>query len=259
MAPAHRILVDHADFEPGQTLKIEADEARHAARVKRLRPGDALELLNGRGGIAQATLEEIARDRSGPVLLLRITEAATLPPLSPRLTVLAATPKAARADELVDALSQVGAAAWRPLSAARTVVDPRPTKLDRLTRIAAEAAKQSGRPWLLRIGPSITLEQALAEAHTRDVVLADASGDPYQPSGAEEIHLLIGPEGGFEPRELEQARRAGVRMHSFGPHIMRIETAAVAAAAIILNAERSAAAATSTSHAGNDLTDTRTA
>lgn len=240
MASVHRILLEKPDFAPGQEIRIEADEAHHAARSKRLRPGDPVELLNGNGLRAQATIEEIARDRTGPVLRLRILSAETVRPVSPRLTVMAATPKGGRADELVDSLAQVGAAAWRPLITARTVVDPRPTKLDRLSRVALEAAKQSGRAWMLQVGPPITLAQALADTHAapgKTLVLADASGGPYEPSGDPEIHLLIGPEGGFEPAELALARDAAAQIASFGPHVMRIETAAVAAAAIVLAAE----------------------
>lgn len=240
MASVHRILLEMPDFAPGEAVRIDADEARHAAHSKRLRAGDPVELLNGRGLRAQATIEQVARERAGPILHLRILAAQTVPPVSPRLTVMAATPKGGRADELVDSLAQVGAACWRPLLAARTVVDPRPTKLDRLARLAIEAAKQSGRAWMLQIGPPITLAQALAETQAapgKALVLADASGGPYQPTNAPEIHLLIGPEGGFEPAELALARDAAAQIASFGPHIMRIETATVAAAAVVLAAE----------------------
>lgn len=248
MAAVHRIIVDAMQPAPGDILQIAADEARHAAHAKRLRAGDHVQLLDGRGLLAHATLEEIRRERTGPVLNLRILSAERLPPIAPRLVVIAATPKGGRVDELVDSLSQIGAAAWRPLSAARTVVDPRPTKLDRLARLAAEAAKQSGRPWMLQIGAPITLNEALAPADAPAppgtpapaLVLADASGGPYEPTGSGEIHLLVGPEGGFEDRELAAARTAEAQIASFGPHIMRIETAALAAAAVVLAAEAAA-------------------
>src|SRR5690606_33999030 len=128
----------------------------------------------------------------------------------------------------------------RPLAAARTVVEPRPGKLDRLSRVAGESAKQSGRAWLLRIGSSATLSEALSGTDAASgnlVVVADHSGDPYRATGAAEIRLLIGPEGGFEPREIEEARAAGASIASFGPHAMRIETAAPVAAAIVLHVE----------------------
>ena len=108
--------------------------------------------------------------------------------------------------------------------------------MDRLSRTAAEASKQCGRAWLLEIGATLSFEGAIAP-DARAVVLADASGDRYQRGGSPDIRLLIGPEGGWSARELNQARASGVRIARFGPHAMRIETAAIVAAAVVLDAE----------------------
>jgi 16S rRNA (uracil1498-N3)-methyltransferase len=157
---------------------------------------------------------------------------------SPRLEVLSAAPKGSRLEDMIDGLSQVGADAWMLLETDRAEVDPRPGKLERLRRVAAEASKQSGRPWLLEIGQSVQLAAALGRAGPgRSVVVADVSGEPYSRRGEPEISLLIGPEGGWSPAELAAVRRSSARVCRFGPHTMRIETAAVAAAAILLDAE----------------------
>jgi 16S rRNA (uracil1498-N3)-methyltransferase len=148
--------------------------------------------------------------------------------------VVSAAPKGPRLGDMIDGLSQVGAASWSPLDSARGVVEPGAAKLGRLERIAAEAAKQCGRAWRLEIGAGLRFEDSLGGGN---VVLADALGAPYKASGQGTVRVLVGPEGGWDPRELDAARRAGVRIARFGPHAMRIETATVAAAAVILDVE----------------------
>lgn len=74
------------------------------------------------------------------------------------------------------------------------------------------------------------------------VVVADASGEPYEAAGEEMIMLAIGPEGGWSEKELNKLRKSGARVCSFGTHILRIETAAVTACSVILDHEQRAAA-----------------
>ncbi len=238
----HRLFTPDAELARGERVEVLGEEAHHAARVKRCAEGDLLELLDGRGRIAIATVVA-TEPRSRPKdarLVLEVDSVRIAEPDRPRLEVYAATPKAQRSSGMVDQLSQVGAAMWAPLRATRTVVDPRPTKLDRLERVAGEAAKQCARPYLLEIGRAAALDRVLAGADGTLVVLADASGVAYEPSGAQTIRLLIGPEGGWTDDELARARDGGARIASFGAYAMRIETAAVAAAAVILERERGA-------------------
>ena len=151
----------------------------------------------------------------------------------PRVHVHSATPKGGRVDEMIDALSQVGAAAWSPLRTARGVVDPRDTKMERLERIAIEASKQCGRAWKLELGAAKSLDDVLHLGGR--VLVADASGQEYEDRGrTDEIHLLVGPEGGWTVEEIEAMRRAGTAVVRFGPHVMRIETAAVVGVGVIL-------------------------
>jgi 16S rRNA (uracil1498-N3)-methyltransferase len=230
----------------GEIALIEGDEAKHAARVKRLQPGHHALLLDGRGSVARGVIlgpealtpeQSARRERRGEWLLpIRIEHTDHAPPVRPSLNLFTATPKGARLDDMIDALSQAGAASWSPLDTRHGVVDPRETKLARIERLAVEASKQCGRPWVLTTGPKRTLRDLLGSP-TTPVVLADASGGPYRPTGAAEISLLIGPEGGWASEELDMARAANARVHSFGPYVMRIETAAVVAAGVVLAAE----------------------
>ena len=241
----HRIWVDNAVLEPGAEVAILGEEAAHAALVKRVRTGETVGLLDGRGGWAQAIVlpgpaipkgKRAARDAE---LRVRVQSCERQSPPSPRVEVLTATPKGVRADELVDQLSQVGASAWGPLATARGVVDPGAHKLDRLERIAREACKQCGRAWVLDVLPAHTIQNALRADTSTRVVLCDGGGEPYRsldhaPQAAS-VRLLIGPEGGWSPEELALARAAGATVARFGPYAMRIETAAVVAAGVVMS------------------------
>lgn len=239
----HRILLEDGSLpDPGEDLVVVGPEAHHAARVKRLEPGASVALGDGRGGEAQATVVTIERHgRAEWALRVRVDRRWLTERVRPRIDVASGVPKGARLEALIDQLSQVGAASWRPFIAERSVVDPRPGKLDRLRRVAMEAAKQCWRPWLLEIGEGQSVGPALArarEGHMGRLVVADPSGSVYVPNGSASITLLIGPEGGWTLRELEAARGTGASVMCIGPHVMRIEAAAPIAAALILDAER---------------------
>jgi len=235
----HRILLaDLAAPAPGEMIRIEGPEAHHA-RVKRLARGDAVELLNGEGLVVRGEVAgEPARGRAEPLLELAVHEAAHHPPPSPRVEVCAAPPKGARLETMVDMLSQVGAARFCPLTTARSVVEPGEGKLERLTRIAVESAKQCGRAWLLEITRPMDFEEALSAEDAR-LLIADVSGDALgESAGAfagagRPLRVLVGPEGGWTEEELGRARAAGASVVRLGPYTMRIATAAIVAAGLL--------------------------
>lgn len=217
----------------GDLLVIEGEEARHAVKVKRVGPGEPVRLLDGRGTLGRARVA----DTKGR-LVLEVVERVRVGPVTPSVHVLSATPKGPRVGELVESLVQVGAASWSPMQTKLGVVDPRESKIARQERVVLEACKQAQRPWLLELGAKTSFAQALKVDVGMALVLADALGGAYVPSGGGEIRVLIGPEGGFMPEEIASARAAGAQVACFGPHIMRIETAAPTAVAVILDRER---------------------
>lgn len=221
------------DFEAG-SLVITGEEAHHAARVKRLEIGDQIDLLNGRGAIARAAVKGLRKERREWAIELEVGELCRIEPVRPRVEVWSPAPKGARLEEMIEGISEVGAASWQPLHAERAVAEPRQTRLDRLARTCIEAAKQCGRAWLLELGAGGDVPRALAGA---PVVVADAAGEPLERSAEPLLRLLVGPEGGWSEREIAAFRKAGARICRFGPHTMRIETAAVVAAGVILARE----------------------
>lgn len=229
--------LDVAGLEPGTSeIVVEGEEARHAQRVKRVREGEAVFILDGRGTRLRG---EVAR--TGRSLAVRVLERDSLAPLQPAIRVCSPPPKGPRLGALVDALSQVGAAAWSPLETSRAGKGLTESRRRRLDRVAVESAKQCGRPWLLEIGEAATWAQAMERLKSRDagsVVIADTSGAAYRATGEDDIDILIGPEGGFTEAEQQEAAEAGAKRCAFGPHTMRMELAAPVAAAIVLDAER---------------------
>ena len=234
----HRITLDLTPPPAGQTLTIDGDEAWHAVAVKRVQTGDTIELLDGRGTVATATITSTDKRKREARVALQVETVANHPPTSPRLEIWSAVPKADRAAQMIDQLAQAGAAVWRPLITERSVTDA-DHKADRLHRIAVEASKQCGRPWHLAIDSPRTLADALAwtAGHPKGSTLtadADGASAASLPLG-DHLVVLVGPEGGFSPRELQSLREAGVAGIRLGPHILRTETAAVAAAVAILS------------------------
>lgn len=244
----HRIFYqfEGATPAPSDEVRIIGEEARHAIRVKRLEKGESVELIDGSGLIAQATVHgsEKLGKREGWALVARIDAVSRAISERPRVDVRSAVPKGPRLESMIDTLSQVGAASWGPLVSERIVVDPREGKLSRLERVVEESAKQCGRAWLMEISPR-TFIQDLIETGDQ-LVVADASGEPYEALGSDAVVLVVGPEGGWTTDELTKLREGGARVCRFGTHVMRIEAATVAACAIMLDAEQRARAASGT-------------
>ncbi|HYE63809.1 MAG TPA: RsmE family RNA methyltransferase [Phycisphaerales bacterium] len=231
----HRVYFPSLETVESGLITVTGEEAHHALRVKRLAVGDAIDVLDGQGRVARTRIATTDKTRDGWAMGLEVGSLDRVTQVAPLVTVAAAVPKGERLEWIIDGLSQVGAAAWRPLSTRRSVVDPREGKLERLHRVAIEAMKQCGRAHVLQLLPIASLAESLK---TGRVVIADASGGEYQPTGADAITLLIGPEGGWEPAELEAAAGAGAIIARFGPHVMRTEMAAVVACAEVLSVEK---------------------
>ncbi len=219
--------------EPGTTLMLTGDEAHHATASRRLQRGDTLWLFDGHGGIARATLVHIAT--RGRTLELRIEERRTEPAPTPVIHLACALPKGDRQNVLLDMATQLGMTRFTPLACERGVVKPGANSMARWRKICLEACKQSRRLYLPAIETTSTVRDVVERATTEgnSVWLAHPGAQSATVSAAvnqtaDEVTILIGPEGGFTEEEVEQGVVAGARLLTLGASILRIETAAVA-------------------------------
>jgi len=248
-----------SDLPIGSAYVITGDEASHGVLVKRLRVGEEVEIVSGAGIVARGEIAEVHRKPARMVVRVRLVEVFAEPSCS--VVVASAIPKGGRSDVMVDQLSQVGVTRWVPMLTARGVVDPREGKLEKWRRAAVESMKQSGRRFVMEIGDSVTFVDILQRslllprhvlilAHQDGVLfykgpvelLSQRLGECCEKDAGEcgerfvgNIMVLVGPEGGFTPDEIDRACQLpyGADLVSFSPHTLRIETAAVVAAGMV--------------------------
>lgn len=219
-------------------VSLDPTQSHHVRDVLRLQTGHTLELFDAAGRTATATIVSLS-----PVVVARVERVHAGAGVR-MLTIASAVPKGERADWLVEKLSEIGVAAWQPLRTARSVVHPDGvSKYDRWNRLAVESAKQSRRSGVMRVEPMRSLEAFLqamegeaAVASTRVAALPMtpwiAAREPGKP-----LAVLVGPEGGWTDDELARCGEAGCAAVSLTRSILRLETAAVVAAGLVLAGE----------------------
>jgi len=223
----------------GDRFTLVGTEARHLLRVHRSRIGDRVRLFDGKGRRWVGILEKVrGPEEASGRLLEELPE--SFP--SPKLILHQALLPRQQFEEVLEKGTELGIAAFEPVSTSRTVAGaPGPEKRSRWEALLLAAAKQSMRARLPELLPVASFLEALkagakglglvAFEHESSLRLRDALvGFLDFP----EIHLYIGPEGGWSDAEIAQARDAGLRPFSLGPNILRSGTAALAAAACIL-------------------------
>jgi 16S rRNA (uracil1498-N3)-methyltransferase len=206
-------------------------EAHHLAAVRRFVPGDRVVLFNGDGN--EYTAEILGTGKKSVTLHVLGPEPADRELPFP-LVVASALPKGDRADFLVEKLTELGVTRFVPLVTARSVVVPKESVVEKFGRAVIEASKQCGRNRLMTVDPPRRWEAFLATPGLpeRRVILHTGRG-LVGLGPAAGVVVAVGPEGGFEPQELEAAVSAGWTPASLGPRVLRAETAAVAAAAVL--------------------------
>jgi 16S rRNA (uracil1498-N3)-methyltransferase len=232
---AQRLFVE-ARLETGARVAPSPEQINYLLNVLRLREGDAILLFNGRDGEWLARLENVSR-RQAVLALQERTRAQTVPF---DLDYCFAPLKHARLDYMAQKATEMGAARLTPVVTRRT--QARRINLQRLAANAVEAAEQCGILSVPAVSEEVDLSTFLARFPSgRLLVFCDEGadlGDPIAALRAAPAHcgisLLVGPEGGFEDVEREAVLRLGtvVRL-SLGPRILRADTAAVAALALV--------------------------
>ncbi|MCC7294214.1 MAG: 16S rRNA (uracil(1498)-N(3))-methyltransferase [Phycisphaerales bacterium] len=218
--------------------ELTGDEAHHAASVLRLRIGARIELFDGRGGRAAATISHVRR---GHVAVTIEGVAPSGPQPTPHVILAVAPPKGPRQQVLVEKCTELGAAAFQPLRTERSVVKGGDALQQHWQRWALEACRQCGRDHLPEVRAGAECAAVFDERRAGGfMLLADPSPDAAPPSawvkdafGAVEVLVLVGPEGGWTHEEREAAIRAGAAPASLSRQVLRVETAAIAATALL--------------------------
>lgn len=232
----HRFRID-PHLKNAGCVPFSPEEARHAAQVLRLTPGTQVELLDGIGGLYRAELIQVSK----AAVVARLGE--ELPSTEPRnrVTLYQGVAKGEKMDWIVQKAVELGVFRIQPVCFSRCVAQSQ-HKAERWQRIALEAAKQCGRGRIPEINEPISLGAALAflKNHHQCVVPWEeeqsvALSDALRPNPSD-LGLVIGPEGGLDPSEMDMLSKSGAISVTLGPRILRTETAAIAALAMVLYA-----------------------
>jgi 16S rRNA (uracil1498-N3)-methyltransferase len=220
-------------------ILLDGPEGRHAAAVRRLRPGERADLTDGAGLVVECVVTSAGRDS----LELQATARRHEPAPEPRIIVVQALPKGDRGELAVETMTEVGVDVIVPWAAARCVTQWRPERrakaLGRWRSTAREAAKQARRAWL----PEVTDLAGTADVAARvadaalAVVLHEEAERPL--SGLEvpaegDLVVVVGPEGGLTAEELTEFATAGGVPAVLGSTVLRTSTAGVAVASVLL-------------------------
>lgn len=241
-----RLFVASEQLDTARLVVSDGDAHRYLTRVLRLAPGAKVDLFDGRGAEVGAVIAAIdARTVTFDLGERRqVTRRATAP-----VTLLQGLPRGERMELVVQKATELGAARVVPVRTARSAAGQQ-GRPDRWEKIAQEAARQSGRPDWPALGTVTGLADALAgldagglrivpweEAPTSRpfaTILADATSADAPALTA--VTILIGPEGGLTHDEVDLAVEAGFQIATLGPRILRTETAAIVAVALVQGA-----------------------
>ena len=231
----HRFFVPPADIRDG-LVRFSPEQAYQIARVLRLRPGDPLQVFDGTGCELRAELVAATPTESSG----RVTRITRRPPARVRLSLAQVVPRGAHMDLIVAKATELGVSRLVLLEGAHSVRRGA-ERLERWRRIAIEAAEQSGRTEVPELASLGKLDGFLARHPTAEPLIlchdaVEATPLPALCAGLGEVtalSLLVGSEGGFAPDELARCREAGARLAWLGPRLLRAETAALAALAVV--------------------------
>lgn len=225
------LALDDSDVELSEA------ESMHAMQSRRLGVGSSINIINGAGLRAQAEIMEASKRQVRATLL----NAEQHPPSNPELTIAAALPKGDRQKVMVDMLTQMGVGHIRPITSKYSVSTLKNNQVEKLQRIAIEACKQSQNSWLTKVHSPVALNSLCERESLIGHLCFYANQDGVSASEAyaklstlKQVIVFVGPEGGFSTDEQAVFEKQGVPSISLGKHVLRTETAAIAAASVFL-------------------------
>lgn len=229
----------YCDILKEPAVELTGGEAHHLFSVCRLKAGDNVELFDGSGTLATASVEKA----TGKSVSLRITDLEKIEKTDrPKVIIAVSLPKGERFDWLLEKCTELGVDRIAPVIFERTIKQPKnPKVIERWRSIAIAAAKQSRRIFLPQIDMPATLSEVLStlkEQHNKAEILAGSPEPKYPPLitkqfGNKDAIAFIGPEGGTTEDEKALLEDCGAKFVRLTNTILRVETAALAFAAIL--------------------------
>jgi 16S rRNA (uracil1498-N3)-methyltransferase len=220
----------------GDLAVVDGDEGFHAANVRRIRPGEELDLGDGAGTVAHCAVEQVAKGR----LTAKVLDRATVEPASPAVTVVQALPKSDRSELAIELATEAGADGFVAWQAERCVARwETAAKIDKGLRrwgaVARSAARQSRRPYIPSVSGVMStaeLVRQVADSTATVLVLHESATTKLTElplSQVASLWLVVGPEGGVSDDEIAVLTDAGASAVRLGPTVLRTSTAAAVA------------------------------
>jgi len=222
--------------EVSDVVELTGPEARHAVTVSRVHIGDDLVVGNGSGLVLTGTVTEAEPLR----LTLSVTGAVQHERDQPGIWLVQALAKGDRDEMAVQAVTELGIDGIIPWSASRSIVRWEGAKVakgrERWAAIAREATKQSVRPWLPEVADLVSTKQLAQLAKSTQMLVLDPEGSQTLTSvtvADQDLVVVVGPEGGIAPGELDALTAAGAIRVRLGDNVLRTSTAGPAAVAVL--------------------------
>lgn len=238
MAALSRFYLNASAWQ-AQQLTLHGDEAAHCARVLRKQPGDRVEIFDGAGRVAQTVLVSVAKN----TVQASIESVEAHPTAAHPIHLYPAMIKTEPFEWLLEKAAELGAASIQPIITSRTVVhlhgEHLEKKLSKWHRHMVEAAKQCHTPWVPRLHTPLPFAAALSSMPADGLRILPALSEHTRRIHELELRsprpvcLIMGPEGDFTPAEELLAQEHHCQPITLGPLILRTETAAIAALAMV--------------------------
>ncbi len=238
----HRFFVDKENIQDDKIMVI-GDDVKHIKNVLRLMEGDIISLCDKLGTDYTAEISDLSKEK----IICRILErkvSETEPPIE--VILYQGIPKSTKMDLIIQKNTELGVSKIIPVITDRTVVKiqdrkKEEKKLERWNKVTEEAAKQSKRGIVPEVYQILTFEEMLKALKNDGLIIVPYENEEnigikevLKSETSKKINIVIGPEGGFEQKEIESLKAIGSKIVSLGPRILRTETAGFITSAIVL-------------------------